>query len=311
MNKVNSHRHKHQKKDVNIFLITAPMQFIAYRLLIDKLPPETIVFDLRPISYSRFRWMYYVYRLVQFRITTFKLLYNHNIDMLYAAHPYHFASNFFWWRCRRITLLQDGLLNYYNCYTETVIRGMVIKKLLYSFFMLPYRIYNGHLTAYNDPHVQSGYFFSVKNLITKTPDNRTLEMDSCLNPDSTVCLFLDHELNASASQISTVNNMIEDYLIKNQITKIYIKKHPSYPVCNFATDKVLSHVLENVTEPIELCYAQLKPMHILSYYSSAIVNIKIINPNIKSIAFGVKLIKDEATRNQIIDMFKQFEVLTL
>lgn len=292
---------------IHIFVAIAPVQLLAISSIIKQMPPDShsinicfvfyksdIVFDIPNCTIFKYNTRglkAYFAAMTQFRRKIKQILSSEKKLAIYIPHPYHLPTNYllFGIKEKEAYLIPDGILNYYE--SEITIKSlltMFVKCVLARILGITYTPYTGHLTAF-DKRVYSGvYTFNPEGLLTDCGQIRIIGTDKKqFGNDKKVCLFLDQDIESLLSKKDSEKMRVAlyRYLASEQFDEILYKQHPSLKE-NPVKDMNLPITPIHSTLPAEMLIPQYCPTEVISYVSSALINIRDIYPDIACTSVG-------------------------
>ncbi|MBF0233056.1 MAG: hypothetical protein HQK65_08465 [Desulfamplus sp.] len=300
-----------QKITQNIFVVTSPMQLFAVDIILNEMNDcghvKNFVFifykseqsfkikNAIVFNYDTNTYIKKVYSIFRFKKDIDKILSSENTNILYIAHPFHFACNYLAFNnfAEKIYLLPDGILNYYEARIDNnSLKKMIQGKILCAMAGINYKMFKGHYTGYELGIYSGVYCFSEKRLLTKTGKIFNIAKTSVnigLKPLKDICLFIDQPVNKSIHY--DLAKRINDFFLSRQFKKIIYKKHPSYK-CDS-----LKYLLNSGAEiclieskmPIEMLFDEIDAGYIVSFDSSALLTLKFLYPDRECVSIGMDL----------------------
>ena len=235
---------------------------------------------------------------------------------LILPHPDHLLGNtlFFNKNANNITLLEDGILNYYNYERAMSIEKIALKRKRIT-YLTPFRytLYNGHHSGVDDcptPNL-SGWFTEPEKIFKKerfTSLNRIIfPLCSVTNKQQTcTALLLEQPLEKflNATTAAKIRKKTIEYLESN-FKKVIVKPHPEHSSIDMKIqNKEAFHFESNI--PIEEIIHNIKPDAVISYCSTALINIANISKSTQCIAIGInEIVTELPTTIKIKDLFIQ------
>ena len=206
----------------------------------------------------------------------------------YIPHPIHIITNFIGFSLLRkedkISLVADGIMNYYNCDVIRFKNKMLFLKFFSYLININYKVFNDHCTAYNIINYDTLFVLHGKGIssLNNSMKLKVLKIKKLQKLQTNNSLILGQPYLNSDVKNKLIIKQIE--LISKKSENIFYKPHPSEKI-NIDTLSLLNkYKIEviNGNKPIE---ENLNEYSIyISTTSSALMNIKIINPNIECIA---------------------------
>ena len=209
---------------------------------------------------------------------------------IYMPHPSHILSNYLFFEAipgKRTYLYEDGLLNYYdaNIKNPFLSKG---KRLLARLGGMRYRDYAGHLAGY-DAGSYDGAFLSMPGKAVRQDRLGTLYQltfeTQVLAPQHNTILFLDQDVSSKMSPEARkhcIAIMLATYP-PNEYHYLY-KPHHDHASGLSETMSLLAPELRAL--PAEMLIERLRPSHVISFFSSALINIKHGWPQVECVSLG-------------------------
>lgn len=237
---------------------------------------------------------------------------------LILPHPDHLLGNFLFFgkRLKKLTILEDGILNYYNYQASGEIKKKAQKRRLITFLSpFRYKFYHGHhsgIEVHNKKEIY-GWFSDPESVVHKEKFKSIKKIDFKnslpLSPSTqSHAILLDQPLETFLSKelAQKIRNRSTDYLTKN-FPLITIKPHPQHKTTYIPANSKLLHQEQYAT--IEEIIAIHQPIAVISYCSSALLNIKKIFPDIKCVSIGMKEITEEKPiLSKILNLYKTNDI---
>jgi len=300
----------------HIYVAVAPLQLLAISAMIRNMEPEKHSDDHICFVFSRSnpafkpphcRLIQYntggLWRLLEairrFKLEIRRIQGRYAALSVYLPHPYHLPTNYllFGLKNKSAYLIPDGLLNYLDepiRFRQFV--PMLAKSVLALGLGLWYRPYTGHLTAYDQNVYQGVYTFNPDGLITDTGKLCRISLDPGVTPgpskrSSKVCLVLDQDIESvvNADDARRMRALLQHYLKAGNFETIYFKGHPSMvggkPLGNVPGLAPVYTIRSAL--PVEMLILDYGPDEVVSFFSSALLNIRDIYPFIRCTAIGV------------------------
>ncbi|MBU3057068.1 hypothetical protein [Pseudomonas indica] len=209
---------------------------------------------------------------------------------IYVPHPSNIFTNFVFFskHVSSVNIYEDGLLNYYDADSS---RGRVsfFLKLFAWLCGVPFKKYAGHLAGYDARKVRSIYVSradgvvgreKVDNVVQLRPVNLSIDFVKGR------VLFLDQDVRAFLSvgcKESLVLKMFEVYPPERY--QYFYKGHHDY---QNLIGGMVSLPSKNALLPAEVVVPELKPEVVVSFFSSALLNIVSAFPNIHCVALAAE-----------------------
>jgi len=210
---------------------------------------------------------------------------------VYLPHANHFIGNYIYFSkyVSEVFIYEDGILNYYDApLGKNEINSS--KKLLSYLICMPYRKYEGHITGL-DAREASGAYLSRPEYAVKKKKIRTLNkvpiVEEEIAIENNVILFLDQDVagKIAPSERKYIKEFVCN-LISNGRFAAYYKPHHGYNEFHEWNSCMVPLEEKLHTAPAEKIVQILRPGLVLSYCSSALINIKQKYPNITCVALA-------------------------
>ena len=209
---------------------------------------------------------------------------------VYIPHPGNILSNYlFFSRASgsRLYLYEDGILNYYDATARNPFVGR-FKKIIAWLGGMRYHEYSGHLAGY-DAGVFDGAFLSRPNLaVRKSRLGEVFHLPPVAKPivpTPGVILFLDQNVADCLTEAEREKYLAEMFSVfpADEYSYFYKSHHDfSSP----ASTLMRGLTAEQSLLPAEVVVGVLKPSHVISFYSSALINIKMSNPGVECVSLA-------------------------
>ncbi len=305
-----------QASHAHIYVAVAPLQLLAISAMLRNMEPQKHCDDHICFVFSRSdpafkpphcRLFQYntagLWRLLRairrFKLEIWRIQRRYDALSVYLPHPYHLPTNYllFGLKNRSAYLIPDGLLNYHDRRIRFgQFAPMLAKSVLALGLGLWYRPYIGHLTAYEQKVYQGVYTFNPDGLVTDTGKLCRISLDPGFTPDpagsgSSVCLVLDQDIESlvTADEARQMRALLQDHLKAGDFEAIYYKGHPSLVGGKPLVDVpglAPVHFIRSAL-PVELLIPDYAPAEVVSFFSSALLNIRDIYPWIRCTAIGM------------------------
>lgn len=296
----------------NLFFIIAPLQLIIIPELLEKnfSKDENIIFIFykTEIDYQITNADCYFYNTNGY-LNYFKSMFRFKKDIsnifmnkvrVFIPHPFHFATNYaaFNVGAEEFNLLPDGLLNYYErLINERDKKLMAAKKLLGVILGLTYSPYCGLLTG--ESVIKYTHFYDIKSVLKRKNNQAILpEFENLINQK--VVLFLDQEIEhlVSKEEEECLRKAAIEYILLKKYNTVIYKRHPSSNKFTSFLKKSGINVIELKNNlPIELIINQLPVNEVVSFISSALLNLLYMRPEILATSIGVSVFDKSFEKN--------------
>ncbi len=213
---------------------------------------------------------------------------------VYMPHPGNIFTNYLFFARRsrrRIFIYEDGILNYYDALQRNTFVG-IGKQCLSWMGLMPYRRYVGHLAGYDEGNYD-GAFLSMPELAVRKSSLGRVHLlpmaKKTVKLDRQVVLFLDQNvenfLEAEKRQ-ACLSEMFKQYP-PWEYQYIYKPHHDFNSDVQYQMTKLSLGELEL---PAEILVEKILPGYVISFYSSALINIKRVFPDITCISLASKMV---------------------
>jgi len=240
------------------------------------------------------RILFYPLSLLLFSIYI-KLILRKKCINVYIPHPKNPFTNFIiYTKLNSINIYEDGIMNYYDVNSaDHPIDNLKIK--IMKLCKLKYKDYQGHLTGLEFLKINKYYLSRPDLAVLKNKAQKKICLPVLQNKKSLVkkrILFLDQRTdNFISKQIRNEKLKIMFSIYSPSEYEYLYKSHHDYSE-NILINKI-SKNLE--AKPAEEVVELLSPEIVISFFSSALINIKMSNPNIKCYWLAANII--EISRN--------------
>jgi hypothetical protein len=258
------------------------------------------------------RSFFYPLSLLLFSICIKTVLRKKSINV-YMPHPKNTFTNFTTYtKLNSINIYEDGIMNYYDANSEDY-RNKNFNVKLMKLCKLKYKDYKGHLTGLE--------FLKINKYYLSRPDFAVLtnkaQKKVCLHVFKNIeplvkkrILFLDQRTdNFFSHKIRNEKLKIMFSIYTPSEYEYLYKPHHDYND-NFLTNKI-SKDLEK--KPAEEVIESLLPEIVISFFSSALINIKMSYPNIKCywLAADMVEISRNAKKTKLSSIFIEANVINI
>lgn len=215
-----------------------------------------------------------------------------------VPHPFNPLSNFacFAPGAKDFRIYQDGILNYYDAANPFGRKFMLARRRLLALgALLPYRAYEGHLSGIEARPVSTGYFTHPEHIVLKERFSRVsaLKFDVSLAPinqdgaDRAVTLFLDQPIErfVPAERVQPLRRLAQE-VVGSMGCPVLYKPHFTQrqpfglaPGWKVASDDEMALPAEEIPA--------IRPVGaVVSFCSSALASIRLLQPKVRCIAIG-------------------------
>lgn len=235
----------------------------------------------------------------------------------YIPHPGHLLTNpVFWLNSPRVKLYlyEDGLLNYYDA-TALAQRVNWGQKLVALMFGYRLRACIGHLSGCDEKPYEGAYLSQPDKAVRRGRLGQIKRLPSCgktFTPQPNTVLFLDQNTTdrlTATQRVCALEILFKAYP-SDRFHYIY-KPHHDYESALQSTMQPLQPELSRM--PAELLVDTLHPSHVVSFYSSALMNIKRSHPWVHCISVGAEhiAIERDGSRQTLKSLFLEMQVTCL
>jgi len=247
------------------------------------------------------------------------LLYRYQDVAICLPHPDHLLGNFLFFhpRVSRRFIYEDGLLNYYDAVPSKKVRKRMRARHRFGWlFGLPYRLYTGLLSGVDEQFYDGAFLCFPAKAVKKDRLGELIEIvrykndKECANLNDTV-LFLDQDIETlvSPEAATALRRAMTNLLADLNGTVIY---KPHYDITEQTVQLSSYEALPGgmCAQPAELLITQLRPKAVVSFVSSALINIKSICPEIRCISVGSNEVQVfiECEETSLDTLFESFGV---
>lgn len=254
---------------------------------------------------------------IHFAVAVHRLIARGGALDVYMPHPGHILSNYLFFASipgKRIFIYEDGLLNYYDAEVKNSFVGKA-KRLLARVGGLRYRDYTGHLAGY-DAGSYDGAFLSMPDKAVRKNRLGILHRlnfePRVLSLKRNIILFLDQDVSSRMSLKERENSIARMLLAYPANEYIYHYK-PHHDHTSQLSDAMQPLGPELRSLPAEMLIERLRPSHVISFFSSALINIKHGWPQVEcvSLAAAQVLITRDGKPSSLRELFQDVGVTCL
>lgn len=223
----------------------------------------------------RLKLFFYVLSLIKVSILCrFFFLRGDEVN-IYIPHPANILSNYLFFsdKVSSVNIYEDGIANYYDVDSSRG-RVSVIYKVLCFLAGLPYREYSGHLMGYGTGRVKSVCLSRPESAVCMTKVKFRAKVDFRYSEIDVVkgrILFLDQDVSSNVTSDQRCC-LVQDLLSRFPVNKFeyYYKGHHDY---SHLVGGMIPVDAEVISMPAEQIVDILKPQFVVSFYSSALINL--------------------------------------
>lgn len=236
---------------------------------------------------------------------------------VYMPHPGHILSNYLFFTSlpgKRTFVYEDGLLNYYDANANNPFISKA-KLLLARLGGMRYRDYTGHLAGY-DAGSYDGAFLSMPDKAVRKDRLGTLHRlnfaTEVFTPSPKTILFLDQDVSSHMSveaRERSIAAMLDAYSLENYF--YHYKPHHDHASRLSAAMQPLAPELRSL--PAEMLIERLRPSHVISFFSSALINIKRCWPKVECVSLAAEHIPitRDGKPSSLRELFQEIGVVCL
>ena len=236
---------------------------------------------------------------------------------IYIPHPGHILSNYLFFSDipnKRIFIYEDGLSNYIDASSHNPFIGK-LKLTLARLCGLQYREYSGHLAGYDAGSYDGAYLSMPDKAVSKdrlgTLHRLSFETQAFASKHNTI-LFLDQDVSSRMSAEARdccIAAMLAAYPPGKYI--YHYKPHHDYSSRLSETMQPLDPKLRNL--PAEILIERFRPSHVISFFSSALVNIKSGWPQVECVSLAANqiVISRNGKPSLLHELFQEMGVICL
>ncbi|MBC9251079.1 hypothetical protein A9179_12410 [Pseudomonas alcaligenes] len=207
---------------------------------------------------------------------------------LYAPHPGNIFSNylFFSAKVRAVHVYEDGLLNYYDAPAEKFSLGRSLRRLA-ALGGLPYRDFSGHLAGYASGRVDTLYVSRAARVVARQQVRQVVQLAStaaAISPVAGRVLFLEQNTAAFISAEQREELLARMFaLYPRDRYAFFCKGHHDFAGDGLGMENLDAELAKL---PAEQVVQQLRPQVVVSFFSSALLNIASVHPEIDCVALA-------------------------
>ena len=315
---------KFKKKEFHIFYLFNIHDLLITKSIVNQyLANKDIkIFFMGEKNKEHFEWLGNINDKIQYmddtnfysRIKFFNLIKkevannNHKEIFFYASTYVNFVSNYFFRKKVNKVLLSHGISNYVKAgedfnsrtYANTHFKIFDIINIYYYHYLTVFKqfiqllvaghIYDinySHSSNFNRINFDSGYFFSLQNLVTKTKNDKVvkIEFENKNLPQEDYILYLE-ELHSPVNKNIVVEKLIINYLRQYPNKIIIHKPHPNMTNNQINKLKIKNKViLASNSIPAEYYINKNVKVSVIGCLSSTLIYSKLINHHNEALYF--------------------------
>ncbi|SDH58800.1 polysialyltransferase family glycosyltransferase [Pseudomonas panipatensis] len=240
---------------------------------------------------------------------------------LFIPHPDHLLGNtlFFGRNAKRITIIEDGVLNYYdNKRNKEIDRISRKRRHITMFTPFQYKAYSGHLSGIDahPPKRLYGWFTSPEDLFKRNVFKETYKIPTTNLSKEThqkyEAFFIDQPIENFLNQktAKALREKAKKYMEEN-FNIVFFKSHPESKSKSIEIRNKVEEKESNLLTAEELIM-KYNPDHIISYCSTSLLNSRRLLPNSKITSIGIDEITNENKELQKIKiLFEKNNIETI
>lgn len=236
---------------------------------------------------------------------------------IYLPHPGHIFTNYLFFSKnanKRVFIYEDGLLNY----LDTSFKNKFVtpaKKALSCLLALPYHDYPGHTAGYDAGKYDGAFLSRPEHAVRKNALGTINKLESVaeiIKPIPQRILFLDQSTEGYLTtelRNSRVSHMLK--LFPTADFQYFYKPHHDHDSPLRRSMQAIPSNLINIAA--ELIIKEIRPSLVISFFSSALINIKNKHPEIDCISLAADYIpiSIDGKPELISSLFKAFGVRSI
>jgi Alpha-2,8-polysialyltransferase (POLYST) len=244
---------------------------------------------------------------------------------VYVPHPYGTLSNyvFFSTHVTERYIFQDGILNYYDTKNPFVSFKKRFERRISSYALgLSYRFYEGHISGIDAQKVSGGFFTHPEKIVSanKFPAIARLKFlsmdsdDTNLDKTNGFILFLDQSIEYLVEpQIALATRQKAQDFVDSFGERVLYKPHHEQKTAPTVRNHWLTLGGNDHSLPAELLMSKYNITKVVSFYSSALINIAFENPSVQCYAVGANLISItiDSRETTLAELFSNFGVIVV
>jgi len=231
---------------------------------------------------------------------------------VFIPHAYHTIANYLAFNSGADTLhlLPDGLLNYYDAKISDRQYRKMLPKLLVVALGGKYKRYRGNYTAMEQLDYKSHYVFDTRSVFTRVGERRVIPLphSSSIKGGSKI-FILDQPLqHIDPKTALRIKKALTRYLGKDLGQWIY-KAHRDQKQSNVVIDASSTSIKVSGTTVAEHIIKDFRVGKIVGIYSSALITLKIMYPDLPCISVGANvLIENRPELKQAFNVMSDFGI---
>lgn len=272
---------KYHKSLVNIILSSPHMS-----------SDEIVFFDTCFVGYGRLKKLFYtIYNILLFFYCRIMLLAGKEINIL-LPHPEQLLANYFFYsnKVDNRYIFEDGLMNYYDArLSGGNLKRAKKRRLSACCLFYRYNIVSGYLSGCDDRIIKGTFAKFIDMLYKPEKHGELFEIAThavnSVMPLYNTALFLDQDVetiyghNIASCLRSHINTFLQRF------DRVYVKKHHDY-LCSQSLQSLPLNNLCDLDSNLNIIPAEdvvevLKPFVVVSFTSTALINIASRHKNIK------------------------------
>lgn len=236
---------------------------------------------------------------------------------LTIPHPDHLLGNFLFFNknVKEITLIEDGILNYYKNPNRDpgILTRQKKRQRITLLTPFRYQAYSGHLSGIDSlpPKTIKGYFHDPELIVEKSKFKEIKKIhtdkESKNQKKEKTLIIIEQPLESFLSkELALQLREKARKLIEGNFSEIYTKKHPEHlDSIQTITQQTKETALDN-SLPIEEQIGIINPSHVIGFTSTALINIKRANKETTCISIGLnEILKENKNISNLKQLFEK------
>ncbi|WP_158014403.1 polysialyltransferase family glycosyltransferase [Thauera phenolivorans] len=214
---------------------------------------------------------------------------------IYIPHPGHIFTNYLFHTeklRKRLFIYEDGLLNYVDTNSKSLFVTR-LKRLLSYIVGLPYTDYSGHTAGYDIRCYDGAFLTMPERAVRKDRLGKIHNLNTARPPISTIArriLFLDQDVSGYITETNRqecIERMLNTYPLGT--FEYHYKPHHDFKSKISDLMTPLSPAIS--AYPAEVLIDRIRPSLVISFFSSALINIKHGWPEIECVSLAADQVR--------------------
>lgn len=254
-----------------------------------------------------------------------RLLGRGNAATVCVPHPFNPLSNFAYFApgAADVRIYQDGILNYYDAVNPLNRRSVLLaQRIKAAALLLRYTPYDGHLSGIEARNASVGYFTHPEHVarpasfakVTRIGFDAAVIAGARRRSGEPCTLFLDQPIEQTLPRETARSLRLSAQVFAESLGRpIVYKPHYTQRQPFAARPGWRSVSVEEATLPAEEVVANRPVATVVSFYSSALMNVRLAMPDVQCIAVGASAVNITINDTQatLADLLSKFGVQTL